>query len=310
MQVKEALERIRFNTSTLDDLSGKAINRLFTNKNIIQQLLYALDKYALETLGIEAVHSLPLGTNVNVIPMPDLALRTQAYKLMLCYISGQKYMIDIPTLSTAQTMFRYQFSGVPRWLVPWEKGLTLFPATTSSTYNTTTLSSPVSKTDTTIYVEDTSNFLTNQGRITIGDEKIVYEYSDATTFYGCVRGVEDTVPSSHLVGAEVDENNLQIWYYKKNFRIPVLDNDIIDSYWLDKQLDVCDEHMEIITDYTSFKLLSKIDPSRGNFYKVNFEEWLAETKAQLAMGRSKIKNGGDIRMPYWWEGSDPYVYTV
>lgn len=61
---------------------------------------------------------------------------------------------------------------------------------------------PVGPSDTTIYVDDTSNF-PNSGYIQIGTEVIRYTGKTATSFTGCTRGYNNTIPQSHNVGDAV-----------------------------------------------------------------------------------------------------------
>ena len=73
-------------------------------------------------------------------------------------------------------------------------------------------------------------------------------------------------------------------------------------------MEVDDVHMEVITDYTAYKLLSKVDTQRAAVYKVNFNEWLVLAKQDIQKGRSDINKGAMIREPYDWE--NVYAYNV
>jgi hypothetical protein len=57
MLVRDVLDRIRFATATSSDLTGRSANNMFSNKNIVQQLKFSLDKYAQYTLAIEDIFS-------------------------------------------------------------------------------------------------------------------------------------------------------------------------------------------------------------------------------------------------------------
>lgn len=309
MKVRECLEIIWFNTNTLDALSGKATNNLFSNRNIIQQLKYSLDKYALETKALEGIYSFPLSTNIQSVDEPPDILRTTAYKMIVVYIQGRIYCLNIPNLNQVKTQFPYDIQGLPRFAMPFQNELYIYP-TSGTSYNTTTLTEKISKTDTTIYVEDTGNFPLKNGRVTIGDEKIKFSYSDTTTFYECSRGIEGTTASIHDRNDLLSENNCQIFYYKKHFEIPIYDKNVIDEDVLNREMEVCDEHMQIITDYTSYKLLSKVDTERAAFYKMDFEEWLDRTKYEVSQGRSKITDMDDIPSPYMWETSNYLGYPL
>lgn len=61
---------------------------------------------------------------------------------------------------------------------------------------------PVGAADTTIYVDDTSNFPAS-GYIQIGSEVIQYTSKTGTAFTGCVRGVNNTPASAHSIGDAV-----------------------------------------------------------------------------------------------------------
>lgn len=64
------------------------------------------------------------------------------------------------------------------------------------------VSQAVSSTDTTIVVDDTTNF-PDSGYIQIGTEVIQYSGKTATSFTGCVRGVNNTMAQDHNVGDAV-----------------------------------------------------------------------------------------------------------
>lgn len=310
MLVREAIQRIRFNTSTLDDLSGRAVNTLFNDQNIAYQLNTALDKYASETQGIQGLYTFPLETTSESFDAPPLALKTKVYRWLHVRVSGVLYPVDVTNLNTAITNFRYEWSGIPRWVVPWQDVINIYPSIASSNYYYTTLSQAINKTDTTLLLDDASGLLLRNGRISIGTEKIKYGYQENNYLYNCERGVEDTTAQNHAIGDTVKENNFWVFYYKKNFKITVEGPERISKTVLDKELEVCDEHMEVITDYTSYKLLSKIDPKRGEFYKVNFDEWLLSAKAELRRGYRMTNSAGNIRYPYWSESANAGIYLV
>ena len=99
MKLKDVIELIRFNTATANDLSGKAVNNIISNRAIKFQLQSALDRYASRTKGLEGIYSTPLSTSQDYITAPTLALRSQAYKFAQIWINGQSYPIDIPSIS-------------------------------------------------------------------------------------------------------------------------------------------------------------------------------------------------------------------
>lgn len=309
MKLKDVVERIRFNTSTVNELSGKSINTLFTNKNIIQQLKFALDKYASYTKGIDDIYSLPLSINTEYIERPPLALKSETYKLAIVWIDNMKYMLNYPSISQINTTFRYQtVTGPPRWFIEWGDKIYVHP-TSSGAYNTTTLASSLLTTDTTIQLTDGTGFLQYQGRITIGNEKILYKRKDGNTLYECERGVEQTTAAEHNSAAAVSENNMHFFYYRLHEDFTIYDNDYIPQAELNKELTIPDEHVEVITDYVSYKLLSKVDVNRAAIYKGNFSEWLDEVKYSVDMSET-AKNEAFIRAPYEWETNlYPYLYN-
>jgi hypothetical protein len=300
MLVKDVLSRIRFNTSTMDDLSGRSVSNLFTNKNIIEQLTFSMDDYAVETLGIEGIFSMPLDTNVQFIEAPPLAIRTQSIRYMFVFMNGTMYPLDGVSINRSVQSFPVYTSGVPRWVFQWENNLYI-QSCAGTPYNTTTITSSIDKNASTIPVALAGSFPLKSGRITIDSEKITYKYRDNTNFYQCERGQEDTEAASHLNAATVNENNLQIFYYKKNFRIPVYDNNVIDQYYLDKEMEICDDHIQCVINETSYNLLMKVDVKRAALYQADYSAKLQAIKEKLMCGRFKIKNHSDILNPSYYE---------
>lgn len=309
MLVRDVLDRIRFATATTNDLTGRSANNMFSNKNIVQQLKFALDKYAQYTLAIEDIYSYSIPTTTQTISMPPDALRSETYKFLMYMVNGRIYPIDFKDVEIPLSEFPYQsIQGIPRWFLAWGSSIYIFPHA-SNTYNTTTLSSAVSLTDTTLTVASTASFPSYYGRITIGSEKILFTNKTSTQFLGCTRGVEGTTASTHSASDSVYENNLQIFYRKKHFEIPMLDDNVVDDAYLNMEMEVCDEHIEVITDYVAYKLLLKVDPSRAVAYKVNFEDWLKEAKMDIKKKRGATTRAGSIREPYYWESQNRYPYA-
>jgi hypothetical protein len=295
MKIVEALDIIRFNTSTQNDLSNKNLNDLYTDRNIIRQFKYALDKYAKYTKAIEDIFSFPLITTTEWVDLPPLALRSQSYSMVYVWLGDTKYLLGDPGLTAQNHTMSYQtVNGIPIWFVPWKDKAYINPSA-NSTYNTTTLNGAISATATTITLTSASNFLQYNGRITIGSEKITYRYRTSNVLYGCVRGEEQTTAASHLDLATVNENNM--WIFYRRLHTEITD----DKRTWDNELDIPDEHVEMVTDYTSYKLLSKIDSTRASFYKVNFDEWLKEVKSSIIIGRNNFPKVGKIRSPYQQE---------
>ncbi len=296
MKILEALDIIRFNTSTQNDLSSKNINDLFTDRNIVRQFKYALDKYARATKAIEDIFSFPLENNAEFVDVPPLALRSESYKMIYVWLSGVKYLMSNPGLLERNTYFSYQtINGIPVWFVPWNDKAYISPST-STNYSTTTLNGALTATDTTITLTDGSSFLQRDGRITIGSEKISYVSRNGNVLSNCTRGVEQTTAATHDDLTAVSENNM--WLFYRRLHTTITDN---KATW-DNDLEIPDEHVEMITDYTTYKLLSKIDGSRAAFYKINFDEWLRKTAISINKGRTAIHKTGSVRNPFAWEG--------
>jgi hypothetical protein len=223
-------------------------------------------------------------------------------------VNGRIYPIDFKSLEVPMSEFPYQtVSGIPRWFVAWGDQLYIFPKASNS-YNTTTLNGGITSTDTTITVASTDAFQSFYGRVTIGSEKVMFKNKTSTQFLNCTRGIEGTTAASHSTAATVSENNLQIFYRKKHFEIPMLDDDVVDDTYLNMEMEVCDEHIEVITDYVAYKLLLKVDPNRAAVYKVNFEEWLKEARADIRKRRGDTSRGSTIRDPYYWETQNRFPY--
>jgi hypothetical protein len=185
----------------------------------------------------------------------------------------------------------------------------LFP---QSGYNAqqTTLVQPVGLTDTTIYTANAAGFPMRNGRISIDQETVFYGSRDNVNFYNCVRGSENTTPVTHLSGATVNENNVWLYYYKLPFLIPVNADDSISSQYLNMSMEVYDEHLESIIDYTTYKLLKKIDIERANEFKTDFTAWLQEAKDEIDAGRQDMMQNSDIRSQYYFENTRAYNYGM
>lgn len=309
MKVKKVLEAIEFNISTLNDLSGKSINRIFSDKDIVRQLNFSLLRYSSETLALEGIHTFTLDTKIQYAAIPELALRSRTYRMIVVYVQGVQYVLDIANLNNIQAYFPYSFQGLPNWVLPWADKLYFFP-TNGTSFAQTTLFSTITDEDTTITVSDASALPLQSGYVTIGTEKVSYNYRTGNVFYQCVRGAESTTAEAHSAGDAVIENNCHIFYFKRHFEIPVSDKGVVDKTTLDREMEVCDEHIQVITDYASYKLLSKTDASRAAAYKVDFDEWLIKVSANIKQGRSKITNTGNIRAPYMTEQKVPYFNFI
>ena len=309
MILQDVLDRINFATATQFDLTGKSVNSLFTNSQIIMNLKTALDKYASTTRGIEGLYSFPLdSTNLAVISEPPLALRSRAYRFVVVYIGGVAWPININGLNDTYGNFPVQTQGLPTWGMVWQKMLYMFP---QSGYvgNITTLVNPVGLTDTTITVASANNFPVKNGRISIGNETIFYGSRDDNNFYYCVRGSENTTPAAYTAGVQVNENNVWIYYHKLHWEVTVNSDDSIDDTYLNQDMEVYDEHLENVIDYCTYKLLKKVDMDRAKEYKANFEEWLEEAKLEIESGRQDVSQVSEIGTRYWFERQSPFGST-
>jgi len=311
MKLKDVISAIRFNTSTTDDLSGKAAQSLFTNKTIIQQLGYALDAYASFTKGIEGIYSTQvINTQSSVTPPSDI-LNSQGLRFIFIYTNGLRYpIIEQDPNNIYANFYTQNIKGIPGWFLYWGNKIDLFPMNSSNPL-TSTLTESISESDTTIVLNDVISLATQNGRITIGSEKIEYKNREGTILTGCIRGVEDTIPASHLINSTVTENNCHMLYYKLHWKATVYSDDKVDDIYALRDMEVPDEHLDTIITYTSYKLLMKIPSQRelASAYRVDFEAWLRSAKHDVQKGRTCIVNAGDVRDPFWFENNQsPYNY--
>ena len=303
--VKDVIDRIRFYTATENDLIGKSANELFSNKNIVATLKFALDDYAKTTKALQAIYSLPVDAQVAVIKEPPFILRSEGIRFLVWFINGYAYPLNEQNLNNTFANFPSPIQGLPKWYKYWEDSITFYPQNGNG-YNQTALTADVGINDSVIEVASTSGFANKNGRFTIGSEKINYEYKDGTHFYNCTRGIEDTEIELHQTGDEVKENNVWVYYHRLHFDIPVNPDDSIRDEILNKKMLLVDEHIEIICDYASYKLLSKVDSERASHYKINFNDWLIQAKRDIVKGRSRVQKTGWIREPYPFETESAY----
>lgn len=303
--VRDVIERIRFNTATENQLIGKSANELFSNKNIIAQLKFALDDYAKHTKALQAIYSLPLDGDTTSIKAPERILRSEGVRFLVWFSDGYGYPLFEYDLNNTYGNYPSVIQGLPKTFNYWEDTITFYPQNGSG-YNQTVLANDLDVVDTVICTKSTNGFPDKNGRITIGKEKIRYEYKDEKHFYNCTRGAEDTVVTAHDFGDCVLQNNVWVYYNQLHFDIPVNPDDTIRDEILNKKMLVVDEHIEIICDYASYKLLSKVDAERASYYKVNFVEWLEKAKRDIVKGRSRITKTGNIRQPYHFEKESAY----
>ena len=301
MLVSDAISRIRFQTNTNDDNTGRNANALFSNKNLVAQFQICLDQYAAFTKGIEAIFSYPLGLNVRSINGPSDVIRSEGYRFIYLWRGGRRYSLNIKELNYTQTRFPYQtYSGIPQYVSIWNDEIYFYPDS-STNYLTATLASELSITGTTITVDSTTNFPEQNGRLTIGTEKILYQSKNDTQFLNCTRGIENTTAALHDAGSTVNENNLMIFYNKRVKKISVDDNDVIFPEDMARELPIPEEHMISIIDLTTYMLLQKIDAVRAEPYKIDAAQFLRLAKEDVEWGRSNITSGLMISQPLDFE---------
>ena len=302
MKYKDVIERIRFATNSTHDLSGKAAQPYFSNHNINIQLKFALDKYASYTHAIEGFYSTQAKTTGEVIQMPDDLIRSQGIRYIFIYNKGLRYPLLEKDPNNVFSNFPVQnITGIPGWYLHWANEVTLYPINNLDP-SVTALLNDISATDTQIELATDVSLAAKQGRVTIENEKICYGWKTGTTLYNCQRGVEGTTASSHLRTTTVTENNTIILYRKLHWSFDVPKNsDRVDAVWADKEMEIPDEHIEVICDNVSYKLLAKVSPDRADFYKMDFDKWLEEAKYQIQKGRSEITKTDEVRNGFWSE---------
>lgn len=301
MKVKEALDRINFKVGNLDDITGKAINPIIPNYNVILELNSQLRQYANKTKGIQDIYSLSIGADSPLTTAPELALRSEAYFYCFVISNSAIYPMDMRSQNDIYPNFRYNpVNGITNWIMPWAAGknqyFTFYP-TNSLDPIETQLAENLSLTDTTITVSSTAGFISKFGRITINNEKIMYEYKDDTKFYNCTRAVEQTTATTHKINDTVKENNVWLFYSRLNIPIVVTGNFITEDL-LNRQIEVCEEHMEGIIKSVAYNLIVKLDPDRASVYRVDTEELFEQYKTDIAKGYYAGRIGTNIREPY------------
>ena len=304
MLVKDFIQIIYDGVGTQQDYQNKSVNPIYTDERICRQLNLALNKYASFTKALEAYHSLPVAGNIASIMLPDYMLRSEGIRFLVWFINGYAYPLSDRNLNNTYGNFPVAMQGLPRWFNIWEDRINFFPQN-SNGYNKTTITSNVSAVGTTVPVVSTNGFTIKNGRFTIGNEIIQYNYKDATNFYECRRGMEDTTAVNYVSGTDLNENNVWVYYYRLHFPITVNSSGSIPVEILNKEMLICDEHLEIIADYTIYKLLSKIDAGRATPYKINFDDWLKEAKYAINKGRAIVSKGSSVRNPFIFETAEP-----
>lgn len=301
MNVQDAYTRIVFKIGTPDDTSARAINPICTNITIINELYDQLKSYANITKGIQDVFSFAQNQKITFVEAPTLALRSRGYFFGYVIVNGTRFPFDFRGPKDVFNNFRVSpIMGITNWVMPWTAGhkqyLTGYPSFSTNAH-TTTLSGNINASVTTIPVASTSGFVADNGRITIGTEKIHYNYSDGTNFYGCVRGVEQTTAATHTTGDTVTENNVILLYSRLPEDITIVSN-TIPAGTLAHILEPCDEHMEGIIKATVYNLLLKIDSERATAYKIDTEELYRIYEKDIKSGFARNRQNINVRDPF------------
>ena len=291
----------------MDDIQSRAVNPLVSTSNILYELNAQMKAYAIKTKGIRDVYSVGVTSNDQFIDAPQYALRSEAYQFAYLITRGWINPIDIRGQRDTLSIFRVTpIRSVGSWLMIYNEGnvqrIYLYPMAGTS-YNTTTLTSSISAVDTTIPVSSTASFISTGGRLTIDNEVMLYEYRDATNFYGCVRGLELSTATTHAQNAEVDENNLIINYARLPVPLTVTDNPT--SPQLAAELEIVEDHIEGLCDIVAYNLLIKIDPARATAYKIDGEALFEQFKLDIGKGYNKMRSGVNVREPYINESGIP-----
>ena len=303
MLIKDAISRIRFQTNTNDDNTGRNANALFSNKNLVAQFQICLDQYATFTKAIQDIFTYPLGKAVRSITGPTDIIRGQGYRFIYLWRNGFRHNINIKPLNFVNSRFpRQTISGIPQFVSLWNDEIYFYPDADSA-HSSTTLNGEISESATDITVTSTTNFPNQNGRITIGPEKIRYESKTATQFLNCSRGMENTTAQLHETTSTVKENNLMIFYHRMVKKITVDDSDVVFPEDMSRELPIPEEHMISIIDLTTYMLLQKIDASRAEPYKIDAAGFLKMAKEDIEYGQSDITSGRMITSPFSWEVS-------
>ena len=309
MKLFEALRRINFKIGTLDDITGRAINNIVETRYIIDELNTQMFAYANKTKGIRDTYSTTINYNEPIIQAPKNALRSCSYLFGEVIVDGKIFPLDVRGTNNVLNNFTINpYNAITSWLMPFGQGKTqyfgAFPASSTSP-SITKLTKQVLPTDTTIEVENTKGFIRNFGRIKIGAETIMYQYCDATKFYGCVRGIEGTKAEDYEAGTEVIHCNLILYYAKLPEKIVVYDDNFVSQETLNKELEIVEEHLEGIIKIVAYNLILKLDNTRAGQYKVDSEELFNQYEADIRKGYSAIRKGANVRSPYFSQNGLP-----
>lgn len=311
MNIQDVYSAITFRIGTPDDTSGRAANPQVTNKVLLFELLTQLRSYANITKGIQDFYSFPLNRNTSFVPAPPLALRSRSYFYAYVVVNGAIFPIDFRNARDVYPNFRINpMNGITNWFMPFSMGKStyfgVYP-TSSTSAQTTTLTAGISAAATTIPVVSTAGYINNFGKITLGTEKIMYEYKDATNFYGCIRGDELTTAASALISATVTQNNVILLYSRLPVPFAAESDGSISANTLAMILEPPDEHMEGIIKMVSYNLLSKINTERAQQYKGDAILLYGEYEEDIRKGYARNRQNVNVRDPYFNETGAPIM---
>jgi hypothetical protein len=310
MNVKEIIDNIHFDCGSTDDTSGRSINALFTNKQIVSKLNMELNKYARITKGIQDIYTFPMDSTRPFIPAPKLALRSEPYQFIMLYVNNMAFPLDMKGVRDAFNTYRYRpLNGISNWVVPWSRGkeqfLSVFPTNVTKPA-TCVLAVDITKKDKTIPVTmDKGSLLMQEGYATIGNEKIFYRYHDKKNLYDCERGIEDTEPEAHNANEIVTQNNMIIFYSRLPKKVECQSDDYFTQAELSREIEICDEHMQGIIMATVYSLLLKIPNSKATNFKVDSDDLYSQYKEEIKAGYYR-NNYLNIRNPYMNEADVDY----
>ena len=304
MNVNDAYKRIVFKIGTPDDSSGRALNPRIPNQYILYELYDQLKSYANITKGIQDVHSFYVTRDINFMPAPPLALRSQGYYYAYIISNGVIFPMDFRGSRDVFNNFRVNpVNGISNWIMPWNMGhtqyMSVFPAN-SINPKSVLLTDDITENSATLMVSSTDGFVNNNGRILVGAEKILYAYKDSTRFYDCVRGLEQTTASVHNSLSTVSETNMFVFYSRLPEDITIDDsyNNVIPNSILTRVLEPCDEHMEGIIKATAYNLLLKIDMDMAEAHKIDSTILYEEYKKDIQRGYARNRMNVNIRQPF------------
>lgn len=295
MKLQEVFRIINYKIGSWDDISGRAINPIVSNQIIVDELNSQLRQYANITKGIQDIFSFPLNRNTQFVQAPTLALRSEPYYYIYVISNAQIFAMDMRGQRDVYKFFiTNPVNGITNWIMPWHSGiknyLGFFP-NNSLDAKIATLTSDISKDEINIPVLSTSGFVARNGRLTIDNEVIEYQYLDNTCFYGCVRGQEMTEAKEHSKDDIVKENNIVMYYSRLAEPIKLTDDYLITQKELEREIEVVEEHMEGIIKAVAYNILIKLDVERASLYKTDYMELYEKYRKDIKKGYYRGRQG-------------------